>query len=222
MNGATEPAPSFRHPLSQNAADHLRQLARSLARQRAQLGHPNRLRHGGAGASGFFYRKARRQSAMLDGPVLFDLKSIGCVPPLEPYDPGGCVFRGSAEVPDLEVANLLANQWYVTASLHADVDVNYTGRIELVPEPSPTALLCVSAVVSSVGFCIRLRRQRRVNGTPTAPSPSPAQQNCGPAPRPLPVSSGLPATTTDNSRSAVYPFQSCIRSRNRCAHTPSH
>ena len=96
----------------------------------------------------------------LDGPVLFDLRFIGCVPPLEPYDPGGCGFRGSVEVPDSQIADLLANQWYVTASLHADVDVNYAGRIELVPEPGPTALLCVSAVVSSVCFCVRLIRRR--------------------------------------------------------------
>ena len=95
----------------------------------------------------------------LDGPVLFDLAFLGCQTPLG-TNLGSCVFRGTLVVPDSQIVDLLANEWYVRASIHGDGDVNYAGRIELVPEPSLTALLCVGALVSSVCFCIRLRRRR--------------------------------------------------------------
>ena len=95
-----------------------------------------------------------------EGPVLFDLAFIGCQPPLG-ADPGSCGFRGTFDVPDSEIADLMANNWYVRASIHADVDVNFAGRIELVPEPAPASLLCLFAAVSySAWFCHRIGRRR--------------------------------------------------------------
>jgi hypothetical protein len=85
-----------------------------------------------------------------NGPVLFGLTFLGCQPPLD-WDPGSCVFRGTAVVPDTAIPDLLANNWFVTASYHGmDAELHYAGRIVLVPEPS---LLCIFGV-SAAGWAV--------------------------------------------------------------------
>jgi hypothetical protein len=90
----------------------------------------------------------------VDGSVLFDLPLLGCQAPLL-SDPGGCVFRANLSVTDSAITDLMANNWYVTATYpDSRGDVNMGGQIVLVPEPSAIALLVVSATVFL--FCLRI------------------------------------------------------------------
>src|SRR5437879_812875 len=64
-----------------------------------------------------------------DGPVLFDLRFFGCTAPLE-TNLGSCSFRGTVEVPDPWIPDLVADRWYVTATYHdPDADVYLRGQI---------------------------------------------------------------------------------------------
>ena len=49
-------------------------------------------------------------------------------------------------IPDSGVPDLMANNWFVTATYHATgIDVHYAGRLELVPEPAPGLMLSAGA-----------------------------------------------------------------------------
>jgi len=95
-----------------------------------------------------------------DGPVLFDLPLIGCEPPLGSYL-GGCVFRTNLSLTDSAIADLMANNWYVTATYQGPIyDTRMGGQIVLVPEPSTLTVLVLSAAASIAVIGI-LKRHRR-------------------------------------------------------------
>ena len=90
-----------------------------------------------------------------NGPVLFQLALLGCQTDID-TNLGGCGFRGVVTLSDSVIPDLLAENLFVTATYHGfEGDVNYSGRILLVPEPSPIALLSLSALV--FGFRIFIR-----------------------------------------------------------------
>jgi hypothetical protein len=103
----------------------------------------------------------------LRGPVLFELPLLGCVPPLG-RDAGLCVFRSAFSLTDSEIADLMVNKWYVTATYgDSRGDVNVGGQIVLVPEPSAIALLVSGGAASLLCFSVakpfRLGDQSRTN-----------------------------------------------------------
>jgi hypothetical protein len=110
-----------------------------------------------------------------DGPALFDLALLGCVPPLG-RDPGACVFRSTLTVPDPGIPDLMANNWYVTATFQGiDGEVNVGGRIVLVPEPSGVALLALGGATLIAWFCISRSRRQLVLLAPREPPGPPSE-----------------------------------------------
>jgi hypothetical protein len=96
----------------------------------------------------------------VDGSVLFELPLLGCQPPLL-SDPGACVFRSNLSVTDSAIADLMANNWYVTATYRGITrEVSMGGQIVLVPEPSAIALL-VSGGAASL-LCFRVAKPFRL------------------------------------------------------------
>jgi hypothetical protein len=95
-----------------------------------------------------------------DGPVLFDLPLLFCEPPLGSYL-GGCVFRTNLSLTDSAIADLMANNWYVTATYQGPIyDTRMGGQIVLVPEPSTLTVLVLSAA-ASIAVIGTLKRHRR-------------------------------------------------------------
>jgi hypothetical protein len=95
-----------------------------------------------------------------DGSVLFDLPLIGCDTPMGSY-PGGCVFRTNLSLTDSAIADLMANNWYVTATYEGPIyDTRLGGPIVLVPEPSALTVLVLSAA-ASIALFGNIERHRR-------------------------------------------------------------
>ena len=92
-----------------------------------------------------------------DGPVIFDLALLGCQTGFG-TNLGLCVFKGAAGVADSDIPDLLANNWFVTASYHdLSGEVRYAGRIEVVPEPRSLSVLSLSLAVAGVWCWLRPR-----------------------------------------------------------------
>ena len=75
-----------------------------------------------------------------NAPVIFTLHLHLCEPPLGQYR-GGCVFTGNYTLSDVQIAELVSDQWYVNAL--ADSTVLLRGQIIQVPEPSGLALIAL-------------------------------------------------------------------------------
>jgi hypothetical protein len=91
-----------------------------------------------------------------DGPVIFDLALLGCQTGYA-TNLGFCVFKGAAAVADSAIPDLLANNWFVTASYSSEL--HYAGRIEVVPEPRSMTVLSLGFAGAGVWLCLRLLRR---------------------------------------------------------------
>jgi len=88
------------------------------------------------------------------------LALLGCQTDID-TNLGGCGFRGVVTLSDSVIPDLLAENLFVTATYHGfERDVNYSRRILLVPEPSPIALLSLSALVFGFRIFIRFVMRR--------------------------------------------------------------
>jgi hypothetical protein len=76
-----------------------------------------------------------------EGQVLFNLHLSLCDAPGGNF-PGGCFYRGTLDLSELQVDQLLRGEWYVRASWDL---ASVQGPIVPVPEPSPFLLLAVGA-----------------------------------------------------------------------------
>jgi len=106
------------------------------------------------GPWGYEMGEIRGPGPFPEAPLLFDLHLRGCEAPLGTF-PGGCFFRGTMLLSDLQVEEVLDGQWYVRTFRSGP---GVQGPIVLVPEPSPFILLALGLGLVAARGLVRAKQ----------------------------------------------------------------